>query len=122
MNDFADNMAVALDVLLDHFGDAITYTPPGGSPVAVPSAICGSIRADVDSEAIDGPRATETREITGSVDDVAVPAWRSTWTIAGVVWVLGEADGARVIDGPTWRVRVVRTTAIEKSHPGYRSP
>lgn len=118
----------ALDLLMEHFSDSgrVTYTPPGGSAVAV-SAIVGNETAE-DSRESDGLRRVRRRKLTisrdpsGDFGGVAAPVQTGTVAIDGEVWAI---ESIKCLSRDVFDLVAVRHEAQARSRadlhgPGFR--
>ena len=117
MSGFDTAMAAAMDPIRSHFGQAITYTPAGGSPVAIAD---GLFAEDADQLVDESDGQVRVRTATAVVEaaDVATPTLKDTVTVGAEVWsVMGyHAVGG----GASWELRLTRTATAEKSRETYR--
>lgn len=112
MTNFDDYQKEADGDLFTLYGQVVTYTPKGGSPVTR-TAIKGDNQVDNESDDIGRVRRTIS-DLTISLDPdigVAVPVPGDTVTISGVVW---QVDGILVQTGTTSQLQIRHEMDIRK--------
>ena len=112
MTDFDDFMSDADDDLFDLYGQVITYTPKGGSPVSR-TAILGTKQIDDEPDELGRVKRTIC-DLTISLDPdigVAEPEPGDTVTIGGVVW---QVDSITEQTGTTSVLNIRTDTDVRK--------
>ncbi len=116
-----DYAAAGVPALMWEFGDSITYTPAGGSPVALTADVGKEHYGEVDTE--NGRRLRRERQVTICRDPssdyggVATPKLLDTVTIAGEIWAVEDIDP---LDAGEATLLVVRGGDVERSQDNYR--
>ena len=116
--------AIGVPVLMEHLGDAITYTPAGGAGAAI-TGILG-FEEDREDETLDGRRLRRLRDVTVNTDPadpdyggVASPALNATVTVGGVQYAV---ESIVSLSANLVRLALRRVTALEVSRENYRKP
>ena len=112
MTEFDDQMEIADDDLFTQYGQAVIYTPKGGSPVSR-TGIKGDNQTDDEPDDLGRSQRTIS-DLMISLDPtigVAVPVPGDTVTINSVVW---QVDSIMVQDGTTSTLQIRTETDLRK--------
>jgi hypothetical protein len=116
VTNWTDNAQTAREAHEEHFGDAVTYTPPVGSAVPTQATLHGEKTESRQSGSI-GTIQVTTRVIFVTKERIATISVSGFFTIGSKTYAID-----RVTDGGSnrWRVELILVTAEEVSRPDYR--
>ncbi len=102
--------------LLTTFGESVTYTPKGGSPVTI-TAIAGRIEGEI-GEVDDGSEVElKHRKISVLISDIAEPAAGDIVTVGGVDWIVIQPPD---IEAGMAELQCRTDTPLSKHHESHK--
>ena len=119
----ANFAAGGVPALMDHLGESITYTPPGGVAVSLTADVSPLRREEADD--FTGRNARWVREAIVATDPdgdyggVAAPVLGAVVTIGGETY---SVDHLSDLSASAARLHLTRVESRERSRPGYREP
>lgn len=84
---FEGNMTEANEELLDEYGEPVTYTPKGGSPISVSKASVGPVEGDMIGDEYGGT-LSKNRRITVPIAEVSSPGIDDIVTVGAEDWIV----------------------------------